>query len=158
MESEKSKQKSIVKGESYDSYEEFESVFRDYCEKTSQNFVKRSSHPLKIEYIKGESVKEKESILEKIRYKDIIYDCVHKGQVRKNAEYKGDRMDTHTKKIDCKATIRLNFVNKSQKLILTQIEGDHNQPVTPTLYQQYSNIRKPSDQAFQKSKIQWFQR
>jgi hypothetical protein len=56
MESEKSKQKSIVKGESYDSYEEFESVFRDYCEKTSQNFVKRSSHPLKIEYIKGESV------------------------------------------------------------------------------------------------------
>ena len=72
-----------------------------------------------------------------------MYDCVHKGECRNNPNKKGDRVNVLSKKIECEATIRVNFILKSQTFLITQIETNHNHPLNEDIYQQYSNVRKP---------------
>ena len=50
-----------------------------------------------------------------------------------------------SKKIDCSATIRVNFDLKSQSFIISQLETIHNHPINANIYQQYPNVRKPSE-------------
>ena len=129
----------------FDSFDSFETKFKVYCEYTNQVFIKRSSHPLKIERVLGPTQQEKEVIQKKLEYNDIHYECIHKGHVRKNPNKSGVRFDIHSKKIDCNSTLRINFDKKSQKLKITQLDTEHNHPVNSDLYQQYSLNRKPPE-------------
>ena len=70
---------------------------------------------------------------------------INKGQCRKNPEKKGIRENVLSKKIDCSATIRVNFDLKSQSFIISQLETIHNHPINANIYQQYPNVRKPSE-------------
>ena len=106
-------EKSITKGQNFDSFAEFDKVFKTYCDKTHQVYNKRSCRQLKIEDIRTGTIEEKELIKNKIVYKDIVYDCVHKGECRNNPNKKGDRVNVLSKKIECEATIRVNFILKS---------------------------------------------
>jgi hypothetical protein len=136
-------EKSITKGQNFDSFAEFDKVFKTYCDKTHQVYNKRSCRQLKIEDIRTGTIEEKELIKNKIVYKDIVYDCVHKGECRNNPNKKGGRVNILSKKIECEATIRVNFILKSQTFLITQIETNHNHPLNEDIYQQYSNVRKP---------------
>ena len=136
---------SIKKGQKFDSFDEFERLFKTYCDQTHQNYLKRSSRFLKIEDVRNGTDEERELKKNKIIFKDIIYDCVHKGQCRKNPEKKGIRENVLSKKIDCSATIRVNFDLKSQSFIISQLETIHNHPINANIYQQYPNVRKPSE-------------
>ena len=138
-------EKSITKGQNFDSFAEFDKVFKTYCDKTHQVYNKRSCRQLKIEDIRTGTIEEKELIKNKIVYKDIVYNCVHKGECRNNPNKKGDRVNVLSKKIECEATIRVNFILKSQTFLITQIETNHNHPLNEDIYQQYSNVRKPSE-------------
>ena len=84
-------EKSIKLGEKFDSFDEFDRLFKTYCNQTHQNFLKRSSRFLKIEDIRIGTIEERELKKSMIIFKDIMYDCVHKGESRKNLEKKGER-------------------------------------------------------------------
>ena len=45
-------EKSITKGQNFDSFAEFDKVFKTYCDKTHQVYNKRSCRQLKIEDIR----------------------------------------------------------------------------------------------------------
>ena len=136
---------SIKKGQKFDSFDEFERLFKTYCNQTHQNFLKRSSRFLKVEEVRIGTDEERELKKNKIIFKDIIYDCVHKGQCRKNPQKQGTRENILSKKIDCSATIRINFDLKSQLFLISQFETNHNHPISANIYQQYPNVRKPSE-------------
>ena len=136
---------SIKKGQKFDSFDEFERLFKTYCNQTHQNFLKRSSRFLKFEEVRIGTDEERELKKNKIIFKDIIYDCVHKGQCRKNPQKQGTRENILSKKIDCSATIRINFDLKSQLFLISQFETNHNHPLSANIYQQYPNVRKPSE-------------
>ena len=132
-------EKSIKLGEKFDSFDEFERLFKTYCNQTHQNFLKRSSRFLKIEDIRIGTIEERELKKSMIIFKDIMYDCVHKGESRKNPEKKGERENVSSKKIDCSAHLRVNFDLKSQTFLISQLENKHNHPLNANIYQQYSN-------------------
>ena len=63
----------------------------------------------------------------------------------KNPQKQGTRENILSKKIDCSATIRVNFDLKSQLFLISQFETNHNHPLSANIYQQYPNVRKPSE-------------
>ena len=138
-------EKSITKGQNFDSFSEFDKVFKTYCDKTHQVYIKRSCRQLKIEDIRTGTAEERELLKNKIVYKDIVYDCVHKGECRNNPHKKGERVNVLSKKIECEATIRVNFILKSQTFLISQLETNHNHPLNDDIYQQYPNVRKPTE-------------
>ena len=136
-------EKSIKLGEKFDSFDEFDRLFKTYCNQTHQNFLKRSSRFLKIEDIR--TIEERELKKSMIIFKDIMFDCVHKGESRKNPEKKGEKENVSSKKIDCSAHLRVNFDLKSQTFFISKLENKHNHPLNANIYQQYSNVRKPAE-------------
>ena len=56
---------SIKKGQKFDSFDEFERLFKTYCDQTHQNYLKRSSRFLKIEDVRNGTDEERE--LKKIK-------------------------------------------------------------------------------------------
>ena len=92
-------EKSITKGQNFDSFAEFDKVFKTYCDKTHQVYIKRSCRQLKIEDIRTGTAEDRELLKNKIVYKDIVYDCVHKGECRNNPHKKGERVNVLSKKI-----------------------------------------------------------
>ena len=53
-------EKSITKGQNFDSFGEFDKVFKTYCDKTHQVYIKRSCRQLKIEDIIFGTAEERE--------------------------------------------------------------------------------------------------
>ena len=59
-------EKSITKGQNFDSFGEFDKVFKTYCDKTHQVYIKRSCRQLKIEDIIFGTAEERELLKSKM--------------------------------------------------------------------------------------------
>ena len=66
------KNRKIIKlGENFDSFAQFEQVFKTHCEHTYQIFTKRSSRLLNLNHIRNGTDEQKELIKNQIIYEDI---------------------------------------------------------------------------------------
>ena len=115
--------------DTFDSYEQFSTLFFKWCE---DNF-----HPVHIE--KSHKIKEEHLVdvsrMKSIKYKDINITCIHYGE-HNNTKTQGLRQRVSCR-IDCKFEIRLNFGKSLQKFIITYCNLQHNHSVRNENYQRY---------------------
>jgi hypothetical protein len=126
--------KTIKLNETFDSFEQFNSIFQAYSNATFQKFVKKDSS-----YLQPNDLKNEE-LVKRFVLKRASYMCIHSGAVRKNEKNQGLRK-RQTKKIGCPCHLRLNFNEKRNLIEITQFVSDHNHSVSKELFEQYSNKR-----------------
>jgi hypothetical protein len=132
-------------GALYDSFQEFDDALKLYCSSTFQNFTKRSSHNLKTSDLHKETEEKKKELIERFKFKDANFECIHSGCVKKNLNKTCPKRNTHSLKIGCEANFRVNFDLKIHKLRISQFQPVHTQHETnKNLYDHYSNTRKPA--------------
>jgi len=71
------------------------------------------------------------------------YQCYH-GSKKRDGLIKQGRRRTHTQKINCGARIRINFIEKNNKVFRIKIfVFEHNHEIGKDFYQHYASQRKP---------------
>jgi hypothetical protein len=124
-------------GSTYDTYNEFETKFQEYCRVNYLLMHVEDSHLIK------------EPCLVHLKYSDVRLCCIHYGKHKpKHSDEKTNRHNTKSMRRECLCSIKLVVEVKTKKLIVKDVNSEHNHPVSEKLYKMYPKNRKatPSEE------------
>lgn len=136
----------MKKWKTFDSYHELLEFHQDFCDKELMPlFTKINTET--IEYYNKRRVKKGYQPLDKsydkFVYSQVTFQCKHYG----NYETKAIQKQTKTSKLDCKAFIKYSFNLKMKRMVIVQMELNHNHDLEIDTYEKYPEnrlIRKAS--------------
>ncbi len=112
--------------DTFDSFDQFESLFYKWCEEYYHPVHIEKSHKIKDEHLTDISRKKS------VKYNDINITCIHYGE-HNNTKTQCLRQKASCR-ISCKFEIKLNFSQNQQKLIITYCNLQHNHIISHYIY------------------------
>ncbi|XP_037512314.2 uncharacterized protein LOC119389173 [Rhipicephalus sanguineus] len=131
----------IKVGDRFQSFAEFENVFRRFQVTTNTLFVKKTSKS--VDVVNAHLSLASAKLEKKLEFANATYTCKHGGPRRTTGT--GIRPNQRTMKKDCPARIVIAARRSSQELEITSVMLEHNHDTTPEIFNSYPESRRFED-------------